>query len=871
MYERLPETFPRPPYLLKNVAKGYYDKGQFRKALSLYQAIIRQTPLDEETQKGVVMSLIEMDRLDEASEYLEGFLAGSPDSLALVRLRAYLMFHQGRYLQSFREYERLAQRKGVVSEDVYKLMDDLMASLPHDQREDALSLLKEAAEDKDVSAIKAYILSLILYKDYKIAIGVFEKAGLKIEGYSHHLLSWIAWAYFKTGEIKKARSYYNMILSLRPDYMRANIGLAYCLSAEGRNKEAIEILRRMQDVEPRNIEVFYARAYVFERAGMFWSAIKEYDHILELYPKNPTAQKLRLRALSDLGASSLALDMAIKELPDDIELHKGLTGDMAVDRIYWKEPIKAMNILSPLLEEENTRARFDYIVALAENEDMEDVIREYERLIEDGISVPWWILENVAKAYLYIEEPEKALELYNKALEMNPTSYEGGMGKFYTLQELRKWKKAREVLNSLDREQPEVLGQGKYIRPNWPKLEIKVARGWLLTHEERLREAEKYFWNLREKAPANTGIRTGLAHVYLWRGWPRKALREFKIIETLDPKYHKALIGKAITLNTLAFKEEAREVAGKLQTSHPKDKHVQRLVRGFEVEEMRELVGDFVYYRDEDGFEDIRAEVRLTQPVTLYTDLYGFMLWQKSSEDEDKEYYRRAGIGIRHTFNSAWGVRQQFSIDYDTGGDFGSLTSIDYTPDDYWSFRLLYDTFSTDVPLRARVLGIEADKLGGGVRYRESEWREYNLSLSRLDFSDGNNRDQALLGYEQGLYVKNNWRMRLFLDLYTSRNTRDDAPYFNPEYDLSVSATHMTEYTHWRIYNRAFLQRLFLSIGAYKQKNYNTAPIWSIRYEHDHDFSDTQALLLGATVARNVYDGEPVHSYALYLTYRGRF
>jgi biofilm PGA synthesis protein PgaA len=183
----------------------------------------------------------------------------------------------------------------------------------------------------------------------------------------------------------------------------------------------------------------------------------------------------------------------------------------------------------------------------------------------------------------------------------------------------------------------------------------------------------------------------------------------------------------------------------------------------------------------------------------------------------------------------------------------------------------LYDTFSTDVPLRARVLGIEADKLGGGVRYRESEWREYNLSLSRLDFSDGNNRDQALLGYEQGLYVKNNWRMRLFLDLYTSRNTRDDAPYFNPEYDLSVSATHMTEYTHWRIYNRAFLQRLFLSIGAYKQKNYNTAPIWSIRYEHDHDFSDTQALLLGATVARNVYDGEPVHSYALYLTYRGRF
>ena len=213
---------------------------------------------------------------------------------------------------------------------------------------------------------------------------------------------------------------------------------------------------------------------------------------------------------------------------------------------------------------------------------MEKAVKAYENLIKDGIFPPPWVLENVATAYLYIKQPDKALELYNEALKAEPASFSGRMGKFYTLQELRKWKEAWETLDSLDREQPEVLGDGKYIRPNWLKLETAIARGWLLAHGERLREAEEFFSNLREKAPANPGIRSGLAHVYLWRGWPRKALREFKIIETLEPENHKALIGKAITLNTLAFKEEAREVAGKLLLNHPKDKHVQQLVRTVE-------------------------------------------------------------------------------------------------------------------------------------------------------------------------------------------------------------------------------------------------------------------------------------------------
>jgi biofilm PGA synthesis protein PgaA len=304
---------------------------------------------------------------------------------------------------------------------------------------------------------------------------------------------------------------------------------------------------------------------------------------------------------------------------------------------------------------------------------------------------------------------------------------------------------------------------------------------------------------------------------------------------------------------------------------YPKDKHIQRLDRMLKVEEMSEVVADFVYIRDEDNFEDIIARMTFLQPVSLYTTLYGSLLWQQSSDDNQIEFYRRADIGINHTFNSSWSISQAFSLDYNTGNDFGSFTLINFYPDDYWSFSLSYDSFSTDVPLRARVFGIESDKLEAAITYRESEWRSYRLLLSHMKFSDGNKREQALLGYEQGLFVKNNWKMRIIPELYMSSNSRDDAPYFNPDHDLNISITHLTEHTVWRMYYRAFVHRLFLTAGMYSQSDFSSEPVWTVHYQQEHDFSDTHSLLWGGYIARRSYDGNPVHEYSLYLTYTWRF
>ncbi|MBI4688462.1 MAG: tetratricopeptide repeat protein [Nitrospirae bacterium] len=867
-YENLPPSFPKRAYLMRNVAKAYSEKKRYDDAAALYEAALEKESADAESQKGLINTFIVKGEYDKALKRLEDFLNKATEEPSLLRIRAFLLFKQGRYVESLKEYQGLGEK----GEEIHKLRNDLITSLPEAGKGELLKALRDASDKGDVSARLNYVLTLILTRDHRAAVSVFESEPPDYSKTPKDILSWLGWAYFQAGNINKAKELYNHVLAVSPDYVAANIGLSYCYAAEGISSKALETLDRMIILEPENIEISFARAYAFEKAKMFWAAIQEYDCILDRLPKNPTAMKLRLRAFSDLGASSYALEGSKLRLPADVQLSDDLNADVAADYIQWEEYETAKKMLSEQFRQtKSVRSGYDLIMALFKNEDMEEVVAVYEELERQGVQPRPWVMENAAGAYLYLEQPHKALELYNRALQIDPTSYNGRMGEFYTLQELMRWREAEDILNELDSEKPEFLVNKGIAQPNWQKLEVSLARAWLLAYEGRLEEAEDYFWDLREKAPANMGIRSGLAHVYLWRGWHHKALEEFRIVKTNASEDISAEPGRILALNETALKTEARLEAEELLKKNPRHKHVQSLYRRLQVEDMRELSTDIVFSGDEDGFGEVRFNMSLSQQLSLYTRIYGFLLWQESSDDERTTHYRRAGLGINHIFNSYWRIRQQFSANYNNGRDFGSLSQIFFTPDDYWRFSLSYDTFSTDVPLRARVSGIEADRIGADIEYRESEWRSYRLSLSQLKFSDDNKREQALISYEQGLLIRNNWRMRLFADVYASRNSLNSAPYFNPGHDLSVSATHMTEYTHFRIYNRAFLQRLYMTLGTYKQDNFSSELTGAIRYEHDHNFSDTNSLLYGVTFARQAFDGEPVHSYSLYITYRWRF
>jgi biofilm PGA synthesis protein PgaA len=184
------------------------------------------------------------------------------------------------------------------------------------------------------------------------------------------------------------------------------------------------------------------------------------------------------------------------------------------------------------------------------------------------------------------------------------------------------------------------------------------------------------------------------------------------------------------------------------------------------------------------------------------------------------------------------------------------------------------DTFTTDVAKRAWAKKVTARQIAFNGKYRESEWWEYNFSLSQQRFSDDNERNELMMDYQRNIYLKNNWRMRLFLGLYAAHNSEWDNPdidYFNPKNAWGLSVTHMTEQTVWKIYNHYFIHRLYLTVGNYKQHSYSNGLIGSLRYEQDFEFSDIHYLRWGVNVGTNVYDGENIGSIGLDLVWTLRF
>ncbi len=814
------------------------DLGLFERAGKLYQQVLETQPLDLEAQKGRFLSL---------------FYAGSYlDSLKFVR-------------------KRVASGTGKPSL-LLKIRDDAISSMPVEKRHQLLEELLTDAIKGSREAQEDYLLSLILFKHYKEAIKWAEVNWRGPQDMPAYLLSMVAWAYFKTGKVDKAKEYFLVALDKNPASLRSQMGVAYCMAAEGNGHKALQLLDKLMKKYPESLEVRFARAYAHERLGQFLEAAYHYEQILEQDPGNKIAQRLRLLALADLGVPSFALRRAQDLFPEDQGLHITLKHRVGAEHVRWGEVERAKGILTPLMKIwGHPRSRFDYIVALTQEQEMHEAIEHYEALRKKRQSIPPYVHEAAAGAYLYCEMPEKALDLYETSLRLNPTSFHGRMGRFFALQELRKWDEAWKTIDLLDSEVPPVIGLPHRPLPNWNKIDTTLAKGWLLAYEDRLAEADEYFSSLLEDAPAHTGIRNGLAHIHLWRGWPRKSLEEFQVIKTLEPDHFPALNGMAMALNTLAMKEEARALNQHLLSIEPRNKHLLETARRFKVEQMNEVRTWLSFTREDDDSEQILATTELSSPLSLYTRLYLTSLWTHGSSKDLSENLWRFGIGVRHIFNSTIEAYQHFSFNRNTGNHLGSLTELTITPDDYWKILLSFDSYSPDTPVKAMAAGIRSRKAYARITYRHSELQSYYVSYGRRRLSDNNTREEFGAGLERGLYTKRDWAVRLFVDLYRMDNSKENTPYYNPGKSWGLYTTLMAQQTLWRIYHRAFVHRLFLGAGWYDEQEHSGGIRAHLRYEQDHEFSDTHSLFWAVQVSRNIYDGDPVEGITWEVGWRLRF
>ena len=360
-------------------------------------------------------------------------------------------------------------------------------------------------------------------------------------------------------------------------------------------------------------------------------------------------------------------------------------------------------------------------------------------------------------------------------------------------------------------------------------------------------------------APYNADIRSALAYVEFYRGWLRHALSDFDLAIAADQDHVGARTGHANVLLNLNEFQQAEVEIQQLEMDDPGNKGVVDLQRLWTLNNMRELRVDVargINSGTQEGTDDLSINSYL-YAGPLHYNYRPFILGRLASAKfpEGNVSYRRYGAGLEYRRRDL-----ELTGEVTTGpGDYdktGLGARLGWMPDDYWRFDLAADSYSNDIPLRARLNDIDgwSVSLNGGYRFHES--RRIDLFLQRIDFSDDNLRTGGSLTYMERLVTGPRYKLDGLIELSASQNTRDDAPYFNPSHDSYQGISVINEWLTSRRYTHAFRQRVTLGIGNYNQSGFGSDSTWYARYEHDWELGDQVNLLYGIARSRHIYDGD---------------
>jgi len=593
-----------------------------------------------------------------------------------------------------------------------------------------------------------------------------------------------------------------------------------------------------------------------------------------------TINAMEIYILDSLGADREALGMARADGGTDGAMLESLRIDSAVLRLRWGETEAAIAELEDILLKNpgNDRARWDYIAALRKKDRMEEVLQQYDILRKADREAPYWVTEAVADACLYLHRPEEAEGLYRMTLEKNPDNpYTALMGLFYTYVDLREWEKGAETFKRVEalleqkksglEKTPNILDKKRYLAE---KNETVTAQGWFLLYQDKLAEGQSHFERCLKEAGSDSGLRGGLAHAYLWRHWPRRALEQFEVAENIDPDDRTVQIGKAWTLNELNRKEEARALSDRLSRRYPTDLHVRDLRESLKAEDMRRFIPEAWFSKEFDGATEYWLYGTLEIPYSPTFRPYVQILRQETSQDINGETIReswdRAALGFNWIVTPELQWKQAIGFDYIEGGDVGSYTKVTWWPTDPLRISGMFDSFSLAIPLRARARGITGKTAAIDFSYLESDLREYGLTVGSNWLSDDNVNPFGSLRYSQNVYNHPDVKVRMgfLFDYY--HYTDQDVPYFSPEHDFNLLLTPTIFWTHYNRYDQKWRSGFYPRAGVNYQTDYDFNPVAGITYEQLIVLSKTFQLTWNVSYDMRVYDGDYTHVLGAYVS-----
>ncbi len=681
-----------------------------------------------------------------------------------------------------------------------------------------------------------------------------------------------------------AQKMYRLALRKQPDRLQSQLGLAYVLHESGQAEESMTILLSLVERSPEHIDTLEALATTHQGKNEYLKALSLYQKILELDPQHRGAKLGLVRTVTRLGAPHVAMEVIEKNpgLVNDNELFR-IRQDRAAIGIRWGRlynpvnesryaetdvALKELQMLLDLLNEKGEmnsvrvhRIKTDMLTGLYDRQRTKECVALYESLKEENAVIADYGLMVSARAYQSEGQAENARDIYLQILHNDPDDFEAKLGLFYAYMDVPDYEQALSLVNEVASSEVEWTGEkgspGRQENPN--RVTADIVQALALAWTDNLSDAQHRFDALIHEAPYNAELRANRAYIYLWRGWPQRALEEFRLAHDIDNEDLTPVLGKVDALLNYRDYQGAESVLQNLLRDYPDEIPVLRQQRNWAVHNKREFYLDMSGSNssaDQPGSGSLRLDAwQYSSPFEQNYRFFAHEVGDYGKFDEGSETYWRLGGGIEYRAPN-WRALGELSTGPGDYSELGVALAATWMPDDYWATTLAMNSYSNDIPLRGRLNeAVEGTDIRLDVAYRFHESRSLSAGVQAIDMSDGNERLSVNANLFQRLKIAPGYKLDGSFDLYGSNNSRSNAPYFNPASDFSASITLTNEWLLSRNSKRTFLHRLGAGLGIYNQQGFGSGGLWSISYQHEWVIGDELVLQYGIVHSQHPYDG----------------
>ena len=667
------------------------------------------------------------------------------------------------------------------------------------------------------------------------------------------------------------------------------VKLCHLYLAAGQNDRALSFSEELARRQPRDLGVLDLRAYVLRQSARPGEALLVYQEIQRLFPDNREALKAIGMILADLGgtrrsASEFKRHGVRLALDESLRLDK----DKGAQYVRWAqtdpdrpgERFYNANLAVATLVEARDKAvagqsapemlvviRSNLVMAYHARQDWSRAITEYEHLAAEKRVIPDEVKRVAASAYASMGRYEQAETLLRDQVAKNSDSFESTVAWIYALADLDRFDEAQKVCADL------VARLAKRDLSNtWNASTYTSARllqAMLFAYRGQYAEAQQRLEALQAAAPASLDATEALGVLAGWRGQPRKAEEQFRMVLGEQPQRVESRLALANVHWDRGEYLPLRLLVDELGVDYAAQRSVReaqgRMARhdGFYVVANASLGGDQYSVAGNRTREfDIKTYAppfrENWQPFVRYRDFWSGPAVGTSAGN--------ASAGLKYS-------ARDWTSELEAGAYGYARLESSHVLSDQWStgFALERNVFFRQA--RAVQQGVTANMASLNLRWRQDERFDIGGGYRITDFSN-NRRSEAYVTANRSLYADYDWRLNAGARFSGQRNSNPGVTYFSPTRQLESSGTLSLEIRQWQdltTKKSSWWHRFWVTAGSVHQSGYGAHMMSHYGYGQEIALSDNYRFRWSLSRTHYPFDGVKSSYYTGTLGFEGYF